>query len=48
MTLPDGTSITMYERLVWEVWMPNIRSAITNWNAKACDKIIGKDCFFLI
>ncbi|XP_072046087.1 tuftelin-interacting protein 11-like [Amphiura filiformis] len=40
IALPDGTSITMYERLVWEVWMPNIRRTISNWNVKESDVII--------
>ena len=42
MVIPNGPSITVYERMVWEVWMPNVRRMVSNWNTKECDKIIGK------
>ncbi|XP_033628549.1 tuftelin-interacting protein 11-like isoform X2 [Asterias rubens] len=38
--LSTGKTMTMYERIIWEIWMPQIRRAITNWNMRECDPII--------
>ncbi|XP_038071754.1 tuftelin-interacting protein 11-like isoform X2 [Patiria miniata] len=38
--LPNGKTMTVYERLSWEIWMPQFRRAITNWNMRECDPII--------
>ncbi|XP_033107854.1 tuftelin-interacting protein 11-like isoform X2 [Anneissia japonica] len=40
MKLPSGHIITVYERLMWELWMPIMRRTITNCNIKNCDQII--------
>lgn len=40
ITIPKGPTITVYERMVWEVWMPVIRRSISNWNVKDSDPVI--------
>ena len=42
ITIPKGPTITVYERMVWEVWMPVIRRSISNWNVKDSDPVIGE------
>ncbi|XP_071943002.1 tuftelin-interacting protein 11-like isoform X2 [Antedon mediterranea] len=41
MKLESGHIITVYERLIWELWMPIFRRTVTNCNIKSCDSIIG-------
>ena len=41
LTTEDCPSITSYERLVWEEWMPLVRRGITEWNVHDCDPLIG-------
>ncbi|XP_022103603.1 tuftelin-interacting protein 11-like isoform X2 [Acanthaster planci] len=38
--LPNGKTMTVYERLAWDIWMPQFRRAISNWNMRECDPII--------
>ncbi|XP_070537179.1 tuftelin-interacting protein 11-like [Ptychodera flava] len=33
-------TMTMYDRMVWEVWMPYIRKAVQAWNPRNCDPLI--------
>ncbi|XP_002736553.1 tuftelin-interacting protein 11, partial [Saccoglossus kowalevskii] len=33
-------SMSVYNRLVWEVWMPYLRTAVTKWNPRDCDPVI--------
>ena len=29
-----------YDRLVWEVWMPRVRSLVLNWSPRNCDPMV--------
>lgn len=46
LTLAQGLShgeekMKMYDRLVWEVWMPFLRSAICSWNCRNYDPMVS-------
>ena len=30
-----------YDRLVWEVWMPRLRSLVLGWSPRMCDPMVA-------
>ncbi|XP_071831039.1 tuftelin-interacting protein 11-like [Apostichopus japonicus] len=39
INIPDGPTINMYERMVWELWMPCVRRAISQWSPRSSDQV---------
>ncbi|XP_069691056.1 tuftelin-interacting protein 11 [Periplaneta americana] len=39
-TLSAMTTQDPYHRLVWEAWMPSVRTAVNNWNCRTCEPMI--------
>ncbi|EDO49456.1 predicted protein [Nematostella vectensis] len=40
MSKQDTNSMDIYERLIWEVWMPYLRTAVSIWNCRDSDPMI--------
>ncbi|XP_049779978.1 tuftelin-interacting protein 11 [Schistocerca cancellata] len=38
---PPGTENGPYQQLVWEAWMPVIRTVISTWNCRDCEPVIN-------
>lgn len=39
IVIPQGPTINMYERMVWELWMPCVRRAVAQWSPRNSDKV---------
>ncbi|XP_028680560.1 tuftelin-interacting protein 11 [Erpetoichthys calabaricus] len=37
---PDMTTMDPYHRLLWEVWMPLVRSCVSNWQPRNCGPMV--------
>ncbi|KAL3882583.1 hypothetical protein ACJMK2_028913 [Sinanodonta woodiana] len=36
----DTTNMDVYQRLIWDVWLPFVRRTILTWNVRMCDPLI--------
>ncbi|KAL5009755.1 hypothetical protein ScPMuIL_012060 [Solemya velum] len=36
----EQSNMDVYHRLVWDVWLPCVRSSILRWNVRTCDPLI--------
>lgn len=39
-TAPDPSNMDVYQRLLWDIWLPVVRRTILNWNVRNCDALI--------
>ncbi|XP_069102141.1 tuftelin-interacting protein 11-like [Argopecten irradians] len=35
-----GQDMDVYQRLLWDVWLPFVRTTVLTWNVRSCDNII--------
>ncbi|KAL4232809.1 Tuftelin-interacting protein 11 [Mactra antiquata] len=38
--IKDENNMDVYQRLIWDIWLPRVRTAILTWNCRECDKVI--------
>ncbi|XP_052242663.1 tuftelin-interacting protein 11-like isoform X2 [Dreissena polymorpha] len=36
----DQNNMDVYQRLIWDIWLPHVRSAVLTWNVRNCDPLI--------
>lgn len=36
----DQQNMDVYQRLIWDIWLPAVRTAILKWNVRDCDPVI--------
>lgn len=36
----DQSNMNVYQRLIWDIWLPHIRTAVLKWNVRDCDPLI--------
>merc|ERR1719354_612043 len=37
----ENRSMNQFEKLIWDLWMPHIRTTVTQWLPKDCDKLVA-------
>lgn len=38
--IKDQNNMDVYQRLIWDLWLPHVRTAILKWNCRDCDPLI--------
>ncbi|XP_053397449.1 tuftelin-interacting protein 11-like [Mercenaria mercenaria] len=36
----DQNNMDVYQRLIWDIWLPHVRTAILKWSCRQCDPVI--------